>query len=229
MPYYLLHSYADLARAQASYYDEYPGARYPGFNHNFALLSLNAAIVEGNLRSILHYHLFVEDEAAKKQGIKNGQAGPSLPERTLTRFRIDVDTVWTWDKLKEGFRFVFDKPLGTLCSTQVLEAIDHLFTIRNRAAHGSSIQLPKEKLVAEDDEYLYTLQNKLQKLTDYMKAKFGVQDLYEGLGHRNTAEEFWKTTKQFFGELEHLAQQPPPLKKNIDAIHNYEFGGPFRG
>ena len=54
MPYYLVLSYADLSIAQSRHLARAMPGKYSGFAHNFALLSLNAAIVEGALRSVLH-------------------------------------------------------------------------------------------------------------------------------------------------------------------------------
>jgi len=116
-----------------------PG-KYSGFAHNFALLSLNAAIVEGTLRSVLHWYLMEKQEEATKKGQGLGQAEPDLAERTLMRLRLDIDTSDTWSKLKANFNFVFGKTVGDVVTPVILSEIEYLFTIRNRAAHGSSIQ-----------------------------------------------------------------------------------------
>ena len=229
MPYYLVLSYADLSMAQSKHFSRQSSGNYEGFVHNFALLSLNAAIVEGTLRSVLHWHLSIKQDEATKKGKSLGQTEPDLAERTLIRLRLDVDTSDTWSKLKSNFNYVFGKTLGDVVSPNTLSEIEHLFTIRNRAAHGSSIQIPKNTITEDDDEYLFALQKKLEKLTKYLNTKFGTNDIYEGLGHRNTASEFWSTTQVFASNLSSLYTFPPELQKNIDAITKYTFGKLYIG
>ena len=221
MPYYLVLSYIDLSVAQSRHLVAATQGKYNGFAHNFALLSLNAAIVEGTLRSVLHWYLVEEQEKATKKGLHFGQTEPDLAERTLMRLRLDIDTSDTWSKLKEKFKYVFGKKLGDVVTPAILAEIEHLFTIRNRAAHGSSIQIPKKILTENDDEYLFALQEKLERLTNYLNAKFGTADIYEGLGHANTATEFWKATKAFATNLNGIYTFPVELQKNIDAITKY--------
>lgn len=229
MPYYLVLSYADLSVAQSRHLTGAAPGKYNGFTHNFALLSLNAAIVEGTLRSVLHWYLLEKQEEATKKGKKFNQTEPDLAERTLMRLRLDIDTSDTWSKLKENFKYVFGKTVGDVVTPAILSEIEHLFTIRNRSAHGSSIQIPKETLTIDDDEYLFALQKKLEKLTNYLNAKFGVKDIYEGLGHKDTAPEFWAATKVFATNLNGLYKFPPELQKNIDAITSYTHGTIYMG
>jgi len=229
MPYYLIQSYADLAIAHKRNVDRNPNDVYVGFRHNFALLSINAAIVEGTLRSILHWYLFEEAEKATKKGLKLGQTGPDLAERTLIRLRLDVDTSDTWSKLKSNFKYLHAKSLSDVVTQSVLKKIEHLFTIRNRTAHGSSIQIPSEQVALEDDEYLFALQEKLLDLTRFLSGELGTSDIYDGLGHKDVASVFWLTTKDFVTKLEALAPFAEELQKNIEAIKNYEFGKLFMG
>ena len=229
MPYYLVLSYADLSIAQSRHLAGAVPGKYNGFAHNFALLSLNAAIVEGTLRSVLHWYLMEKQEEATKKGLSLGQTEPELAERTLVRLRLDIDTSDTWSKLKENFKYVFGKKIGDVVTPVILSEIEHLFTIRNRAAHGSSIQIPTKTLTKDDDEYLFALQGKLELLTKYLNGKFGTMDVYEGLGHANTAAEFWNATKTFATNLNSIYKFPTELQKNIDAITKYTPGSKYIG
>ncbi len=229
MPYYLIQSYADLSLAQSRHLSRYPTGKYNGFAHNFALISLNAAIVEGSLRSILHWYLLEKQNEAITKGKSLGQTEPDLAERTLIKLRLEVDTSDTWSKLKANFNYVFDKKVGDVVTPIVLSEIEHLFTIRNRTAHGSSIQIPKQALSEFDDEYLFSLQKKLDSLSKYLNTKLGTNDIFEGLGHPNIASEFWSLTKVFASSLNNLYPFPPELQKNIDAITGYTFGKMYVG
>lgn len=229
MPYYLLQSYADLSIMQDRHFKKSAGASHLGFQHNFALLGINAAIVEGTFRSFIHYKLFEIAEETTKKGISLGQSEPDLAERSLTKLRIEVDTSDTWSKLKEKFKFVFGVAIKDVVGVQELSDIEHLFTIRNRSAHGSSIQVPVDVLNDEDDEYLFALQKKLDKLNSYLKSKYGSNDIYEGLGHTDTAKDFWAATMSFFSCLNGYYKYPEPMEKNLKAIANYEFGKYFTG
>ncbi len=229
MPYYLVQSYADLSIAQSRHLAKFTSGQYNGFAHNFALLSINAAIVEGTLRSVLHWHLLDKQEDATKKGLALKQSKPDLAERALIRLRLDVDTSDTWSKLKSNFKFVFGKSVSDVVTQNVLSEIEHLFTIRNRAAHGSSIQIPTQALTEDDDEYLFSLQSKLEKLTNYLNIKHGTNSIYEGLGHNNTAREFWNITKVFASKINSLYKFPEELQKNIDAITGYTFGKIYVG
>lgn len=224
MPFYLIEPYAELSIAQAHYVEKYPGVKYPGFKHNFALLSINAAIVEGTLRSLLHWYLVAQAERTTRSGIQRGQTEPDLAERLLTKLRIEVDTTDTWSKLKANFKYLFGKSVADAVTKPVLAEIEHLFTIRNRAAHGSSIQLPSTPIKRDEDEYLYALQHKLAELSKYLQATFGVSDIYEGLGHRDVPAKFWITTQAFFQAMSGLYPYPGDLQKNLDAIRTYTFG-----
>ena len=229
MPYYLIQSYADLAIAHKRNVETNPTNIYVGFRHNFALLSINAAIVEGTLRSLLHWHLFGEAEAATKKGITLGQEAPDLAERTLIRLRLEVDTSNTWSTLKSNFKYLYGKSVSDVVTQGNLKKIEHLFTIRNRAAHGSSIQIPSQQVAVEDNEYLFALQEKLSELTKFLSGELGTLDIYDGLGHKDVAALFWTTTKEFVVKLEALPPFAKELQKNINAIKNYEFGMLFTG
>ena len=229
MPYYLVQSYADLSMAQSRHLARFTTGQYNGFSHNFALLSINAAIVEVTLRSVLHWHLLDKQEDATKKGISLGQKEPDLAERTLIKLRLDVDTSDTWSKLKSNFKFVFGKSVSDVVTPVVLSEIEHLFTIRNRAAHGSSIQIPTQTLTEDDDESLFYLQSKLENLTKYLNTKHGTNGIYEGLGHNSTASEFWNITKVFASNINGLYKFPAELQKNIDAITGYTFGKMYVG
>ncbi|MFI3222424.1 MAG: hypothetical protein QX191_05235 [Methylococcaceae bacterium] len=229
MPYYLIQSYADLSLAQSRHLRRYTIGKYNGFAHNFALLSLNAAIVEGSLRSILHWYLLEKQNEVTIKGKLLGQTEPDLAERTLIKLRLEVDTSDTWIRLKTNFNYVFDKKIGDIVTPVVLSEIEHLFIIRNRTAHGSSIQIPKQVLSENDDEYLFTLQKKLDSLTKYLNTKHGTNGIFEGLGHPNVASEFWSLTKVFVSNLNGLYTFSPELQKNIDAITGYTFGKMYVG
>ncbi len=99
------------------------------------------------------------------------------------KYREDVEFKGGWDNLKRQYKEVFELNIDKLLDKDKSSGINSIFTLKNVAAHGTSIVTTKVKLgdVSEGD-YPFKWQSKLQNLSVYIKKEFDL-DLVDALQH----------------------------------------------
>jgi len=205
---------------------EIPSKNYNNYNYTFALLNINAAIVEGIMRSIISEIVSEEVERQVAEGIKAGRTERSSPEKLLNKFFIEIDAQGGWERLKEQYTSYLGLVIDKKIQTQTKEAISSLFLLRNILAHGTALMHPSEQ-VQDDmkDEPIFKWQSRLQSARIYLEKQFGHQDIFDNLAEYAVPEHFLETTKNFLNEiLPAISHKPQRAEKAIIAIQNFSFG-----
>jgi len=202
---------------------------YNNYSYTFALLSLNAAILEGTLRSILSEKVNLDIEEMARVGIRKGQTRRSSQEEVLCEFMLKLDTSGGWDSLKASYATYTGIKIGSKDFSDSTEAVDVLFTIRNTISHGTALIQPKhvlDELFA--GEPLYKKQNKMQKVRTHLKDKFGHESIYDNLAEFKIPEYFMNHSvallKSITKELESKGIIPERTKKLLKYLLGYSFG-----
>ena len=221
-------------KPKAAFSDEYktdPFAEVPSMNFNnysftFALLNMNAAIVEGVMRSILSELVSEEVDRQINAGIQAGRDKRSSPENLLNKFFIEIEAQGGWERLKEQYATYLGLSIDKTINTETKEAISALFVLRNILAHGTSIIHPSEQLPDDlKDEPIFKWQSRLQSTRVYLEKQFGHEDIFENLAEFNVPEHFLEKTKGFIAEiLTAIKHQPQRVKKTIAMIQGFSFG-----
>ncbi|MDI9640196.1 hypothetical protein QM565_31295 [Geitlerinema splendidum] len=203
-----------------------PTKEYANYNQTFALLVLNASIIEGTVRSILSELIYNDYDSQAKIEVQAGRSEPSKPQQLLQKFRYEVEVQGGWEKLKEQFSFYFDLSIDSTLSEDTKEAINTLFVLRNVLAHGTALVHPNTPMDASmKAEYPYNWQRKLQQARVYLEKHFGHTDIFDNLAEFAVPEHFLKISKQFFSELSTaFGDFPERAAKTVLTLHNYEFG-----
>lgn len=239
--YSLLYTYEVLAREykrknqpKATFSEEYkvgllaevPAMNFNNYNFTFALLNMNAAIVEGVMRSILSE--IVEEEVVRQTtvGIQAGRKERSSPENLLNKFFIEINAQGGWERLKEQYANYLGLAIDKRIKPQTKEAMSALFVLRNFFAHGTSIIHPSEQLSDDfKDEPVFKWQSRLQGARVYLEHQYGHNDIFENLAEYSVPEHFMKKTKEFLDEiLPEIKHAPQRALKTIDAVKNFSFG-----
>lgn len=239
--YSLLYAYEVLAlqykrknQPRAAFSEEHkvgPLAEVPAMNFNnycftFALLNMNAAIVEGVMRSILSEVVTEEVDRQIKAGVQAGRSERSSSENLLNKFFIEIDAQGGWERLKEQYATYLGLAIDKTISAPTKEAMSALFVLRNILAHGTAIVHPSEQL--PDDlkgEPIFKWQNRLHGARAYLEKQFGHKDIFENLAEYNVPEHFMEKTKQFIAEiLPAIDHEPQRARKTIDAVKVFSFG-----
>ncbi|MFQ1952904.1 hypothetical protein ACK346_05820 [Aeromonas veronii] len=194
---------------------------------NLALMNMNAAILEGSLRSLLCEIIQRNSELLGEHSINNsGQPEYRVLTRSyelLKRFQEDVEFQGGWDKLKRQYKDYLGVSIDNLLDKEKTSAINSIFTLRNIAAHGTSYVIPKHELTDDDKgTYLFKWQSKTQSLTVYTKKVFNL-DVLNALKHPCFAYHYLELIKELL-ELIQNENFPPNAKMLLDNIRNYSFG-----
>jgi hypothetical protein len=199
---------------------------FNNYSFTFALLNINAAIVEGLMRSILSELVSKEVERQIEEGVRAGRTERSSPENILNKFFIEIDAQGGWERLKEQYANYLGLAIDKKISPQSKEAMSTLFVLRNILAHGTALIHPSEQLPDDlKDEPIFKWQSRLQSARVYLEKQFGHKDIFENLAEFNVPEHFLQKTKAFLSEiLPAINHQPQRAEKTISAIQNFSFG-----
>lgn len=122
-----------------------PHERY-SYQHGFALLILNASIVEGTMRTILTERVTNDLNKVIKRNVAAGLTKHTAPDRLLAKFLRDLESNGSWQKLTEASSAYLNEPMNATVPKDVMEGIEVLFVLRNMLAHGTAIIQPVEPL-----------------------------------------------------------------------------------
>ncbi|MCS5514905.1 hypothetical protein NWF32_03250 [Pseudomonas qingdaonensis] len=89
----------------------------------FAILILNASIIEGTLRSILTHKLRHDVNEAVAQGKAAGQTAPNKMEQLLAKFQAEVEMSGGWEALKRHIELYLDVSVDKAVKPETKEAI----------------------------------------------------------------------------------------------------------
>ncbi|MBJ9976921.1 hypothetical protein IAE35_10685 [Pseudomonas sp. S75] len=203
-----------------------PKHDYANYNQSLALITLNASILEGTLRSIISEKLSTDINLMVDEANRSGRSGPTKPEELLCKFRDEVELQGGWENLKNQYLFYFNISMDKITDESTKEGINALFVLRNFIAHGTAIIQPSEKMEEEDkDIYPYTWQRKMQRAHVYLKSKFGHEGFFENLAEHAVPEHFMTVTKKFLQDISAQAcPAPGRAEKTLNMIKNYSFG-----
>ncbi|PZP83282.1 MAG: hypothetical protein DI582_11220 [Azospirillum brasilense] len=205
---------------------EVPSMNFNNYCFTFALLNMNAAIVEGVMRSILSEIVSEEVERQMQTGIQAGRDRRTPPENLLNKFFIEIEAQGGWERLKEQYANYLGLAIDKTISTQTKEAMSTLFVLRNILAHGTAIIHPSEQLPDDlKDEPIFKWQSRLQSARVYLEKHFGHKDIFENLAEFNVPEHFLESTKAFIVEImPAIKHEPFRAKKTIAALQGFSFG-----
>jgi hypothetical protein len=205
---------------------EVPSKYFGNYNYTFALLNMNAAVVEGIMRSILSEIVSEEMKRQIDTGIKSGRNERSSPENLLNKFFIEIDGQGGWERLKEQYSSYLGLKIDKEIQPKTKEAMSTLFLLRNILAHGTALMHPSQPLSDDmKDELMFKWQSRLNSARVYLRKEFGHQDIFDNLAEFSIPEHFFNGTKQFLSEiLPRINHTPSRAKKSIETIQNYSFG-----
>ena len=196
------------------------------FQNAFALLILNASIIEGTLRSILTHRLRKDIDVAIAAGIAAGRSGPNKMEQLLAKFHAETEMAGGWDSLKRQIELYLDVSVDKAVTPAAKEAITVMFALRNVLAHGTAIIQPSVKMSDDmKDVYPWNWQAKLHGVAMYLERHFAKGGVFENLAVYEMPEHFWNVTKDFLTQIEALfAPLPAPVQKTVDMLRDVSFG-----
>jgi hypothetical protein len=196
------------------------------YNFSFALLIINASIVEGTCRSIIAEQLLHDITRVTDEARELDKINLTRPRRVLSKYHSEIETRGGWDKLKEQYSAYFDKSLSKAVGKDVYESIETLFLLRNVFAHGTTIVHPKIKMdETMKDLYPYDWQRKLQKAAEYLEKSFGKGDIFSNLAEYSLPEHFLEKTKELFLVVEkNFGPLPTRAAKTVKMLKDYRFG-----
>lgn len=205
---------------------EQPSQDYGNYRYSLALLNLNAAIVEGVLRSALSETIWEEVERQIKLGQSQGRNSKGPIELLLYRFQMEVDGQGGWAKLKEQYALWMDVELDKQVSPGPREAVEVLFVLRNVLAHGGTLLQPTEA-VPDDikDDAVAAWYRKLQRARVYLEKVFGHNDVFKNLSEFDVPGHFLEQSKLYLQEVQGLSKLIPNRgKQSWDGFMSYQFG-----
>jgi hypothetical protein len=199
------------------------------YKNAFALLILNASIIEGGLRTILSEQIHSERERETQYRVDQGLTDQSKTELFFLKFVYDVETQGGWEKLQEQYLFFNNISLNSLMKQKdpdLREAINTLFILRNILSHGTAIVQPNQPMdESMQDLYPYKWQCKLQQGSVYLKKIFGKDNIFENLAEYSMPEHFWQRTQELFNLIESkFIPLPSRSKRIVEIIKQYRFG-----
>ena len=198
---------------------------YGNYNQSLALLSTNAAIIEGALRGVLLEALSNEIEETTKLEISKGFTEPSNAQRLMIRFQREIESQGGWVKLKEQLETYFRIKIDKVLTKDTKLAIDTLFTLRNIIAHGTAIVQPVGKVPdSSHEETLRSWERRLQSTRDYLKANFSHDHVFDNLAEHDVPEHFIEITKTLFKEVSDHIKFPERAMVVIEMVNGYSFG-----
>lgn len=205
-----------------------PVISHDNIGKNLTLINLNAAIIEGTLRTLFSDILQKDSVAIGELAIEK-KDDPNYQQITRTyglikRFRDEVELKGGWENIKRQYSEYVGLELDKLGSNEMKSAIDTIFVIRNAAAHGTAFTMPKEIMEAEQkDMYPYKWQNKLHGMNVYVKREFGIS-FFDALRSPELAKHFMEITKQFFALVSETGVFPEESKFHFAHLESFIFG-----
>lgn len=200
---------------------------YYKYKNSFALLILNASIIEGTMRTILSEQVNSELKAAIERGRRQGRTEHDGPTRLLAEFLINVEGNGSWNNLTANAISYLGEKMDKSVDPETLNGVGNLFILRNVLAHGTALIQPKMKM-SEDmkDIYPYKWQSKLHGVAMYLDKQFNRGSVFNNLAHPDCAKHFMEVTKQYFTQIEKsMAPLPDRAAETINKIKRYHFGG----
>lgn len=199
---------------------------YFKYKNGFALLILNASIVEGTMRTILSELVKADIDAAVERGNREGRTEHDAPTRLLARFLVDLESSGSWEKLMSASVSYLGEKMDNGVDARIRDGIEKLFVLRNVLAHGTTLIQPKTKMPDDlKNEYPYTWQSKLHGVAMYLDKQFNRGGIFENLAHPDCAKHFMNVTKQYFEFIEQeYAPLPERAAKTVEMIKDYSWG-----
>lgn len=199
---------------------------FSNYNYTLALVNINAAIIEGTLRSILVEIVAEDVEERTLQGKSRGQNKRTPQENLLNKFYLEIDSSGGWDKLKEHYSTYLGISVDRSLTASTKEAMSALFLLRNIFAHGTALVHPSEKVPDEmKDEPVFRWQSRVQAATVYLEKHFGHKDVFDNLAEFDVPKHFFEKSKDFLSEILPVIQRPSKrAEKTIEAVQKYSWG-----
>lgn len=199
---------------------------YFKYKNAFALLILNASIVEGTMRTILSERVKADLNAAIAHGSAQGRTEHDAPTRLLAKFLVDLESSGSWQGLMSSAISYLGEKMDNGVDAEVKDGIEKLFVLRNVLAHGTTLIQPKTKMSDDmKDEYPFTWQAKLHGIAMYLEKQFSRGGIFENLAHPDCPKHFMDVTKRYFTEIEKKFDPlPERAAKTIGMIKEYSFG-----
>jgi hypothetical protein len=201
-------------------------APYFKYKNAFALLILNASIVEGTMRTLLSEQVKADLNAAVERGKKQGRTEHDAPTRLLAKFLVDLESNGSWQGLASNAISYLGERMDNGVDAEVRDGIEKLFVLRNVLAHGTALIQPKTKM--SDDmkgEYPFNWQSKLHGVDMYLAKQFGRGGVFENLAHPDCPKHFMEVTQQYFTEIEKkFAPVPDRAAPTFKMVKEYSFG-----
>lgn len=199
---------------------------YFKYKNSFALLILNASIVEGTMRTVLSERVKADLDAAIKRGTQQGRTEHDAPTRLLAKFLVDLESSGSWQGLMTSALSYLGKKMDNGVDAEVRDGIEKLFVLRNVLAHGTALIQPITKMSDDmKNEYPFTWQSKLHGVAMYLEKKFSRGEIFANLAHPDCAKHFMDVTKQYFTEIEKdFDPIPERAAKTFEMIRGYSFG-----
>ncbi|HCF1525312.1 hypothetical protein ACM7LX_06590 [Pseudomonas aeruginosa] len=199
---------------------------YCMYKNAFALLILNASIVEGTMRTILSERVKVDLNAAIERGRQQGRTEHDAPTRLLAKFLVDLESSGSWQGLTSSAISYLGEKMDNGVDAEIRDGVEKLFVLRNVLAHGTTLIQPKVKM-SDDmrDEYPFNWQAKLHGVAMYLDKRFSRGGVFDNLAHPDCAKHFMEVTQQYFVEIEKkFTPVPERAAKMIEMIKGYSFG-----
>ena len=190
------------------------------YYNGLALISLNAGIIEGLLRSILVEKIEKEYDEVSKKNISTSI------KSILIKSRNEIETQGGWEKLQEQFSTYFDINLKSVLGNNNFLTLKVLFKLRNIVSHGTAFIEPLNKIENLDkDLYPYKWQTKLQEVNNYCVENFGENSIIKAMGLYKFPIHFFEKTKEIIILLEKdFSNLHPRIDNVFNEIKIVEFG-----
>ena len=196
------------------------------YRNLFALLILNASIVEGTLRTILSERVRVDRNAAVAAGDREGRKRHDGPTRLLEEFLISLEGAGSWAKLTSDSKSYLGEAMHHGLPIDLVQGIENLFVLRNVLAHGTALIQPTTTMTDDmKGTYPFNWQSKLHGVGMYLEKQFKRGGVFENLAHPDVAEHFMGVTKLYLAEIQKKFDPlPDRAAATIKLINGYAFG-----
>ncbi|MBL1376647.1 hypothetical protein [Zobellella iuensis] len=195
---------------------------------NLIYINQLAAVLEGSLRALLCEVMQIDagriGELSISRKVEDDYTAICRAYSITAKYRDDVEFKGGWDNLKRQYKEVFGKNIDSVLDKEKSSGLNSIFTLRNVAAHGTSIVTPKEKLEdGGESDYLFKWQRKLQGLSIYIKKEFDLE-LLDALQHPSLSYHFTELVKEFVKGFRGSSKLPTNSQVLFNNIENYSFG-----
>ena len=222
--FYLMKSYEFLSISHSKTFSELDRNIDEEYSINyyncFALINLNAGIIEGLLRSILVEK--IEREYDNQIAINDSVVITSI----LQKARYEIETQGGWEKLQEQFSAYLKINLKTILGDDLFQSLKILFKLRNIFAHGTTLVEPIEKISDDDKNYYpYKWQTNLQEVNSYCKENFRKDSIFNALALYDFPIHFFEKTKALSSIIkENFSGLHPRIDNVVHEISLVKFG-----